>query len=194
MLSNLTKKLRVILLDRDGVINHEPGPIISPEKFVMIPKSAAAIARINDRGWLCFVITNQASFARGDLTEKVFKKITNKMELELKNYGAHFNGQYVCPHHPEWENGNRRKSLKPCECRKPGTLLLERAAKENNFSANEAVFIGDSSTDFEAAAKWGTTSVGVLTGNSSRDGNVSFEPDFWKKDLWEAVDFLLESY
>ena len=45
MLSNLTKKLRVILLDRDGVINHEPGPIISPEKFVMIPKSAAAIVK-----------------------------------------------------------------------------------------------------------------------------------------------------
>ena len=67
------------MLDLDGVINHEPGPIISPEKFVMIPKSAAAIARINDKGWLCFVITNQAAFASGYLTEKVFQKITKKM-------------------------------------------------------------------------------------------------------------------
>ena len=193
MQKNLPKNLRVILLDRDGVINREPGPILSPEKFVMIPKSAAAIARINVRGWLCFVITNQSAFARGNLTEKVFQKITNKMKLELQNDGAHVNGQYVCPHHPEWENGNRRKSLKMCDCRKPGTLLLERASKENSFSANEAVFIGDSSTDFEAAAKWGTISVGVLSGNSSRGVDVSFEPDYWKDDLWEAVDFLLET-
>ena len=135
---------------------------------------------------------NTGVFLEGINSERWHR--TKKMELELQNFGAHFNGQYVCPHHPEWENGKRRKSIKLCECRKPGTLLLERAAKEINFSANEAVFIGDSSTDFEAAAKWGTTSVGVLTGNSSRDGDVSFEPDYWKKDLWEAVDFLLESY
>ena len=193
MQSKISKNLRVILLDRDGVINREPGPILSPEKFEMIPKSAEAIARINVRGWRCFVITNQAAFARGDLTEKGFQKITNKMELELQNFGAYVNGQYVCPHHPEWENGIRRTSLKLCDCRKPGTLLLQRAAEENNFSANEAVFIGDSSTDFEAAAKWGTISIGVQTGNASKTDNISFEPNYWKDDLWEAVDFLLEA-
>ena len=64
-MQNNTTKVRVILIDRDGVINQEQGPILYPEDFVMIPKSAAAIARINDNGLLCFVITNQAAFARG---------------------------------------------------------------------------------------------------------------------------------
>jgi len=187
-------KLRVILLDRDGVINREPGPILYPEDFVMIPRSAAAIARINERGLLCFVITNQAAFARGDLNKENFQKITDKMYFELRNVGAHVDGQYVCPHHPEWENGNRRSILMPCECRKPGTLLLERAAAENNFSAKESVFIGDSSTDFEAAAKWETISIGVFTGNSSEDSKDEIQPDYWKKDLWEAVDFLLDDF
>jgi len=193
MQTNSTK-LRVILLDRDGVINREPGPILYPKDFVMIPRSAAAIARINDRSLLCFVITNQAAFARGDLNKENFQKITDKMYFELESVGAHVDGQYVCPHHPEWENGNRRFINKPCDCRKPGTLLLEKAATENNFSAKESVFIGDSTTDFEAAAKWGTISIGVLTGNSSEDNKDGIQPDFWKKDLWEAVDFLLNNF
>ena len=191
MKNNFTE-LRVILLDRDGVINKEPGPILSPEDFVMIPRSAAAVARINNSGLLCFVITNQAAFARGDLNQENFKKITNKMYLELNYFGAHIDGQYVCPHHPEWDNENRRSIKKNCYCRKPGTLLFERAAKENNFSANESVFIGDSYTDFEAAAKWGIISIGVLTGNSSKDIKDKVQPDYWKNDLWDAVDFLLD--
>jgi len=68
MSNSIFNNLRVILLDRDGVINEEPGPILSPEQFVMIPKSAAAVARLNARGWRCFVITNQAAFARCDLS------------------------------------------------------------------------------------------------------------------------------
>ena len=69
MSKSLFKNLRVVLLDRDGVINEEPGPILTPEQFVMIPKSAAAVARLNAEGFRCFVITNQAAFARGDLSE-----------------------------------------------------------------------------------------------------------------------------
>tara|TARA_B100000676_G_C18063011_1_gene839071 strand:- start:1582 stop:2166 length:585 start_codon:yes stop_codon:yes gene_type:complete len=191
-MKNNFAKLRVILLDRDGVINEEPGPILFPEDFIMIPRSAAAVKKINNRGILCFVITNQGAIAKGDLDQENFKKITNKMYLELNYFGAHIDGQYVCPHHPEWDNGNRRSIIKNCYCRKPGTLLFERAAKENNFSANESVFIGDSSTDFEAAAKCGIISIGVLTGNSSKNSKEKVQPDYWKNDLWDAVNFLLD--
>ena len=193
MLKYTAKKLRVILLDRDGVINQEPGPILTPEQFVMIPKSAAAVARLNAKGWQCFVITNQAAFARGDLSETVFQTITAKMGSELEKSGAHIDGQYYCPHHPDWKNGQRIKEPKPCACRKPGTLLLEQAAAEHGFSAAESVLIGDSTGDFEAAAKWGTCSIGVRTGHAGQDGKASAEPDYWKADLWDAVDFLLEN-
>ena len=193
MLKYTAKKLRVILLDRDGVINQEPGPILTPEKFVMIPKSAAAVARLNAKGWQCFVITNQAAFARGDLSESIFQTITAKMGSELEKSGAHIDGQYYCPHHPDWKNGQRRKEPKPCACRKPGTLLLEQAAAEHGFSAAESVLIGDSIGDFAAAAKWGTCSIGVRTGHAGQDGKASAEPDYWKADLWDAVEFLLEN-
>ena len=193
MLKYTAKKLRVILLDRDGVINQEPGPILTPEQFVMIPKSAAAVARLNAKGWQCFVITNQAAFARGDLSETIFQTITAIMGSELEKSGAHIDGQYYCPHHPDWKNGQRRKEPKPCACRKPGTLLLEQAAAEHGFSAAESVLIGDSIGDFAAAAKWGTCSIGVRTGHAGQDGKASAEPDYWKADLWDAVEFLLEN-
>ena len=193
MLNSIFNNLGVILLDRDGVINEEPGPILSPEQFVMIPKSAVAVAKLNARGWRCFVITNQAAFARRDLSESVFQTITEKMYSELEKSAAHIDGQYYCPHHPDWENGQRRAEPKPCACRKPGTLLLEQAAAEHGFSTEETVLIGDSTTDFAAAAKWGICSIGVRTGHAGQDGKASSEPNYWKTDLWEAVEFLLEN-
>ena len=117
-------RLRVILLDRDGVINQEPGPILSPEQFVMIPGSADAVARINDQDWKCFVITNQAAIARGDLNEEVFEQITDKMHRKLQKSGAYIDGQYFCPHHPEWKNSRKLTSPVPCLCRKPGTQTV----------------------------------------------------------------------
>jgi len=189
----LFNNLHVVLLDRDGVINEEPGPVLTPEKFVMIPKSAEAVARINDRGLRCFVITNQAAFARGDLNESGFQSITEKFYQELKKSGAHLDGQYYCPHHPDWENGKRRPLPVSCACRKPGTLLLERAAQEHGFSAEESVLIGDSTSDFAAAAKWGARSIGVRTGHGGQDKKVNAVPECWQDDLWSAVDFLLSN-
>ena len=55
MLKHSFNKLRIVLLDRDGVINQEPGPILTSDQFVMIPNSASAVARINAKGWLCSV-------------------------------------------------------------------------------------------------------------------------------------------
>ena len=186
-------RLRVILLDRDGVINQEPGPILSPEQFVMIPGSADAVARINDQDWKCFVITNQAAIARGDLNEEIFEQITDIMHLELQKFGAHIDGQYFCPHHPDWKNGRRQTNPVTCLCRKPGIRMLEQASSEHGFVPEEAVFIGDTTTDFAAAADWGTCSIGVRTGYAGQDGKMSVEPDYWSDDLLSAVDFLLDN-
>ena len=186
-------RLRVILIDRDGVINHEPGPILNPDQFVMIPGSADAVAKINAKGWKCFVITNQAAIARGELSEDVFEQITNKMHLELNKSGAQIDGQYFCPHHPDWKNGRMRKNPVSCLCRKPGTRMLEQASSEHDFVPEEAVFIGDTTTDFAAASDWGTFSIGVRTGWAGEDGKMSVFPDYWSDDLKSAVDFLIHN-
>lgn len=183
--------LQAVLLDRDGVINEEPGPILNRTQFIMIPGSANAIARLNQRGWLCLVISNQAAFARGKLDAQTFAAITEKMEEELSQAGARIDAQYYCPHHPDWENGKPRPVPEPCGCRKPRPGLLNQAGLAHAFNPNEAVLIGDKTSDFEAAARWGCSSIGVRTGHGGKDGLCARKPDFWGEDLADAVEMLI---
>ena len=71
--------------------------------------------------------------------------------------------------------------------------MLEQASSEHGFVPEEAVFIGDTTTDFAAAADWRTCSIGVRTGCAGQDGKMSVDPDYWSDDLWSAVDFLLNN-
>lgn len=182
--------LKAVFVDRDGVINQEPGPILTPAEFVWIPRSLEAIARINARGWLCIVISNQSAFARGTLTRENFAAIHQKMLNDLATGGAHIDDMRYCPHYPRWQEGWVKALCVPCECRKPGTRLFAEAAEKFGFTPQEAVFIGDTSTDFEAAARWGMASIGVHTGHAGQDGKSSAQPDRWADDLFAAVETL----
>ena len=62
---------------------------------------------------------------------------------------------------------------------------------EHGFSPDEAVLIGDKTSDFVAAANWGTSSIGVRTGHAGQDGKANSDPDYWEDDLWSAVEYLL---
>ncbi len=186
-------KLKAVLLDRDGVINEEPGPILTPGQFIMIPGSADAVARLNRKGLLCIVISNQAAFARGQLDQKTFSAITTKMEEALASAGGRVDAQFYCPHHPDWENGKRREVPGPCGCRKPLHGMLAQAGLEHSFGPEEAVLIGDKTSDFEAAARWGCPSIGVRTGHGGKDGLCAREPEYWARDLDAAVRLLLNA-
>ena len=75
---------------------------------------------------------------------------------------------------------------------KPGTLLLEQAAEEHGFSVEESILIGDSTSDFAAASKWGICSISGCTPDMVvRTAKVKADPDYWQDDLWSAVEFLL---
>jgi phosphoglycolate phosphatase-like HAD superfamily hydrolase len=62
---------------------------------------------------------------------------------------------------------------------------------EHGFSAEESILIGDSTSDFAAASKWGIFSIGVHTGHGGQDSKVKADPDYWQDDLWSSVEFLL---
>ena len=183
--------LRAVLLDRDGVINEEPGPVLNPEQFRFIPGSAKAVALLNDVGWLCLLVTNQAALARGQLDPAGFAAVTRKMNLGFAEHGARINAQYICPHHPDWDSGKPLSKPKPCFCRKPEPGLLRRACREHGILPGQALMIGDTSKDFEAAHRLGCPSIGVRTGHAGRDGTCEREPDYWFADLAAAVNWLV---
>ncbi len=177
-------------MDRDGVINEEPGPILTPEQLLFIPGSLDAILEINRLKKLCVVVSNQAAFARGLLTEEVFQQICLKLDNALAEIGAHLDDAFYCQHYPHWEKGWLKELCHPCQCRKPGTRLFEEAAQKHHLDLHKALFIGDSTTDYEAAKRAGMVSIGVRTGHGGQDKKCETEPDLWATDLKDAVRLL----
>lgn len=178
--------MKVIFLDRDGVINKYPGDknyVTSPDQFRFLTKAKEAILKLNKNGYKVFVISNQAGVSKGIFTKENLDKITQKMLKGLKRIGAKLDGVYYCIHQQE-EN---------CACRKPKTGLIDLAKKEHNLDLRNAFFIGDSIQDVLTAKSAKISSILVLSGKEKLDNQNNWEvqPDYIFKDLSEAVDFIL---
>lgn len=176
---------RAVFLDRDGTINEEVHYLSSSEQFRLLPDAGKAIRLLNQRGWRVIVITNQSALARGHFTEEELALVHHKMKTELDREGAHIDGIYVCPHHPD--NG--------CSCRKPGMALFEQAAQEFDVDFGTSCAVGDKMTDLLPGAHLGCRTILVLTGHgqqelASRD-EWEVEPDHIAPDLLSAVRWIL---
>jgi histidinol-phosphate phosphatase family protein len=126
---------RAVFLDRDGTIIDDRHYLSRPELVRLIPGAGIAIARLNAAGWLVIVVTNQSGIARGLLTLEDYERVHERMLTLLAAQGARLDGSYMCPHHPDFGG--------VCECRKPGTLLFERAAAEHALDLSRSSFVGD---------------------------------------------------
>lgn len=135
-------KAKACFLDRDGTLNVEVSYLHEPEKLVLEKNVPQALKLLQDNGFKLIVITNQAGVARGMYEEKDILAVHSKMDEMLAEYGVKIDGYYYCMHHPEF-NGK-------CDCRKPGTLLFERAAKDFNIDFARSFMIGDRLSDIEA--------------------------------------------
>ena len=133
---------KLILLDRDGVINYDSDDFIkSPDEWRAIPGSLEAIALLNKAGIKVAVASNQSGLARGYFTEETLQKIHEKMLNELKQHNGHIDKIFYCPHGPHDH----------CNCRKPKPGMLFQAFQHFNITPEEAYFVGDSQRDIDAA-------------------------------------------
>jgi D-glycero-D-manno-heptose 1,7-bisphosphate phosphatase len=184
-----------VFLDRDGTINEEKNFIRTPEELTLIPGAAAAIRRLNDGGIGTCVISNQSGVARGYLTETDLIAIHETLAHLLKREGgSHLDRIYYCPHHPT-------EGIAPydviCTCRKPGTAMLEKGARELDIDLERSFVVGDRIVDVQAGHAAGATSILVLTGY----GTVALgeckargvTPDAIVPSLVEAVEFIMQS-
>ena len=109
----------LFILDRDGVINQDPGYINQPEDWHAFPGSLEAIGLMKSMGHCVVVASNQSGIGRGLITEAALSKVHHKMQQQLKQLGSSLDGIFYCPHHPN--DG--------CHCRKPKTGLLDEIIK-----------------------------------------------------------------
>ena len=166
---NLKNKQKAVFLDRDGTINKYVGFLTNPEQFELIPGVAEAIKMINKSGYLSIVVTNQPVIARGDCTWEELQLIHNKMETELGKEGAFVDAIFVCPHHKDKGFEGELPEYKfDCNCRKPKSGLLLKAAEDFNIELSHSIMIGDSERDVEAGLKAGCKKcVNIETNNTT---------------------------
>lgn len=151
-----------IFFDRDGTLNVDTGYLYQPEAFRWIKDAPAAIRWANGHGYLVVVVTNQSGVARGLYTEADVKKLHRWMNENLAPMGAHIDAFYYCPHHPE---GTVARYRKTCDCRKPGTALVEEACRALHIDKRASFFIGDADRDMECAARAGLLGIKYESGS-----------------------------
>ncbi len=145
----------IIVLDRDGVINHDSDDYIkSADEWLPVPGSIEAIASLSQAGYRVAVATNQSGLARGLFDEYALARMHSKMLCLVEEAGGQIEAVCYCPHAPE-EN---------CDCRKPGTGLLEQIQNELSAPLSGSVMVGDSLKDLQAALAFGMQPVLVRTG------------------------------
>ena len=191
---NLSKKQKCIFLDRDGTINKHVGFLRKESEFKILPGVSEAIKKINDSEYLCIVVTNQPVIARGEVSVDELENIHKKMEKQLGNDGAYINDLYYCPHHPDKGFEGEIKELKiDCDCRKPKTGLVDKAAEEYNIDLSESYIIGDSTLDMKLGENAGMKKILVRTGQCGLDGKFEVVPDEVYDNLLDAVENILEN-
>lgn len=189
---NLANKQKAIFLDRDGTINEYVGFLRKEEDFRLIPGVSEAIKKINNSGYLAIVVTNQPVIARGEVTEEELEEIHKKMETLLGLDGAYIDDIYYCPHHPDKGFEGEIPELKiECDCRKPKTGMLEKAAREHNIDLSSSIMIGDSTLDIKMAENAGMQRVLLKTGQKGEDGKYHVSPTLIAEDLNDAINKII---
>ena len=174
-----------VFIDRDGTINVEKNYLHRYEDWEWTPGAINAIKVLNDAGFLVIVVTNQAGVARGMYGEDDILRLHEQVDRELASHGAHVDGYYYCPHHPD--HGETRE----CECRKPEPGMLLEAQRDHDIDMNSSYMIGDKLSDVEAGMAAHVKSILVTTGYGA-EAAAKLPPDaHTAANLSEAVQMIL---
>ncbi|MBI3147638.1 MAG: D-glycero-beta-D-manno-heptose 1,7-bisphosphate 7-phosphatase [Betaproteobacteria bacterium] len=175
---------RLIILDRDGVINHDSEAFIkTPEEWRPIPGSLDAIARLNHAGFRVVVATNQSGIGRGLFDMATLNAIHEKMHRALAQVGARLDAIFYCPHTAD----------NNCACRKPRPGMLQEIGERYGTDLTGVPCVGDSLRDLQCARAVGAQAMLVLTGKGEktlREGDFPRETVIYP-DLAFAVSALL---
>ena len=180
--------MKLIFLDRDGVINRFPGRenyVTSIHLFELLPNTVHAIRLLTDAGFEINVISNQGCVSKKLLSEAALEEMTDLMLKEIEKGGGKISGIFYCPHQTD-DN---------CECRKPKIGLFKKALGSREPDLSNTYFVGDSQEDVEAGKKAGLRTILVLSGRSCKKDVRDFkiQPDQIKKDLMDAAQWIIRN-
>jgi D-glycero-D-manno-heptose 1,7-bisphosphate phosphatase len=183
--------MKIVFLDRDGVINAFPGNgnyVTKLKNFRFIPGSLEAIKTLTDEGYVIFVISNQAGVGKGVYSLDKLKHINRNMLRGIKKAGGKIKKIYYCIH----------RSDAGCKCRKPEIEHIEKAVKllgKTIRSARGNFFVGDTKSDILTGYNAGCKTILVLSGRARRRDVRAWgvKPDFIVKNLRAAAKIVIEN-
>jgi histidinol-phosphate phosphatase family protein len=180
----------VVFLDKDGTIIEDLPYNVDPTRIRLAPGSDRGLRRLGAAGFGVAVITNQSGVARGYFTLDELGAVHRHLDRLLAERGVPLLGFYACPHLPEGVN----EFACVCDCRKPRTGLIERAARELGVQPRDCWMAGDTWMDVAAGREAGcrTILLGPEAGGASRLP-VARRPDVAVRDLDEAAAIIIAS-
>ncbi len=180
---------KVIFVDRDGVINKDPGGwtehsyVTRWGDFHFLEGALDALTLLKKAGFRVVIVSNQAGVGRNLFSREDLDRVTVKMLSAINNHGGMIENVYYCMHKKE-DN---------CNCRKPKTGMLENAMDMYEVRPQDTYFVGDSIVDVEAGAKLGIETVFVLSGKTSLEESRKWpiKPKHVFKNLLEAARWII---
>ena len=173
---------RLVVLDRDGTLIEERPYLADPQAVVLLPNVAEALRALQEHGFRLVVASNQSGVGRGYFGLEVVERVNHRLRELLAREGVTLDGMYVCPHRP----------ADGCDCRKPGTGLLQKAAREMGASSASAFVVGDKECDIEMGRRAGATAFLVRTGWGQQTAEAGAAlPDDIADDLLGAARVIL---
>lgn len=167
--------MKLVVLDRDGVINYDsPQFIKNPDEWKPIPGSLEAITMLNQSGFRVALATNQSGIERGLFDMATLNAIHDKMHRALGQLGGRIDALFYCPHSADSN----------CECRKPKCGMLEEISRRFGFDLKDVPNIGDSLRDLQAGATMGMQNILVRTGK----GEATLAANKLPPNTWVCAD------
>ena len=134
---------KAVFLDRDGIVNKELGDyILRYEEFEILPELIPFLFEVKRQVYKIIIITNQAGIAKGLYKHDLVEACHDFLKEELSGHGIYFDEIYYCPHHPDFGE---------CLCRKPKSLLIEKAIARFQLDPDQCFMIGDKLRDVHAS-------------------------------------------
>lgn len=158
---------KAIFLDRDGVLNRDRGEYTwRVEDFTWLPGVFPGLKKLVASGYDLIIITNQGGIAKGLYSHEDVNRLHDHLVDDLKDAGISVLAIYYCPHHPD--HGK-------CLCRKPGSLMIEKAIARFEIDPSSSFMIGDMERDIEAATSAGVRGIWTPT-NSNFEDTINHMP------------------
>ena len=178
--------MKLIILDRDGVINEDSDAFIkTPDEWIPLPGSLDAISRLTKAGYTIVVATNQSGLGRGYFDIMTLNAIHQKMQNAVKAAGGQIEAIFFCPH----------TASDNCDCRKPRQGMFSTISERFDTPLEDIPSVGDSLRDLQAAFLAGCTPILVLSGKGKKtleNGGLPPKTIIFD-DLSAVADHLLEA-